>query len=143
MQKTISLPDDEWVGYITKMWALGNQISEDLTKQQMDGSMNDLDRLQAIIDSGKITADLTLDLQTLGIIFGRVFVNEMPDFDWWIVEDEHGKGACLRYKETNLLVYPQTILSKRIEEGENMNVKEFYFDLKQNLEKVIQENFTE
>ncbi|MFL0810106.1 MAG: DUF3806 domain-containing protein [Agarilytica sp.] len=141
MEQLISAPDEEWIGYITKMWALGNQICEDITEQTLDGSIDDLDRLQKIVDSGQIPVEETLDLQTLGIALGRVFVNETPDYDWWVVEDEHGKDACLRYKETNLLVFPQTIISKRIEDGDNVKVKALFLNLQKDLEEARKKNF--
>ena len=98
MEQVILAPDDEWVTYIAKMWLLGSQISEDVTGQKLDGSMQDILRLQTIIDSGKIPVVNTQELQSLGIVFGKVFVNETPDYDWWVVEDEYGKDTCVRYK---------------------------------------------
>jgi hypothetical protein len=98
MEQVILAPDDEWVTYIAKMWLLGSQISEDVTGQKMDGSMEDIHRLQVIIDSEQIPIENTQELQSLGIVFGKVFVNETPEYDWWVVEDKYGKDACVRYK---------------------------------------------
>ena len=142
MEQVILAPDDEWVTYIAKMWLLGSQISEDVTGQEMDGSMQDIHRLQTIIDSGKIPVENTQELQSLGIVFGKVFVNETPDYDWWVVEDEYGKDACVRYKETTLLIFPQTMLSKRIEDGEHVDVAELFTGLREDLERIKNENYS-
>ena len=142
MEQVILAPDDEWVTYIAKMWLLGSQISEDVTGQEMDGSMQDIHRLQTIIDSGKIPVENTQELQSLGIVFGKVFVNETPDYDWWVVEDEYGKDACVRYKETTLLIFPQTMLSKRIEDGEHVDVVELFTGLREDLERIKNENYS-
>lgn len=141
MEQVILAPDEEWLTYIAKMWLLGSQISEDVTGQKMDGSMQDLDRLQNIIDSNQIPVTNTQELQSLGIVFGKVFANETPDYDWWVVEDEYGKDACIRYKETTLLIFPQTMLSKRIEDGEHVDVAELYSRLRQDLEKIKNKNY--
>ncbi|WP_207780250.1 DUF3806 domain-containing protein [Pokkaliibacter plantistimulans] len=141
MEQTILAPDKEWLTYIAKMWLLGSQMSEDITGQKMDGSIQDLERLQTIIDSAQIPVTSTQELQSLGIVFGKVFVNETPDYDWWVIEDEYGKDACVRYKETTLLIFPQTMLSKRIEEGEHVDVPDFFQVLKQDLERVKNENY--
>ena len=141
MEQVILAPDDEWLTYIAKMWLLGSQISEDVTGQVMDGSMQDLDRLQAIIDSGQIPVSNTQELQSLGVILGKVFVNETPHYDWWVIEDEYGKDACVRYKETSLIIFPQTMLSKRIEDGEQVNVKGFFQGLRENLDRIKNENY--
>ena len=142
MEQVLLAPDDEWVTYIAKMWLLGSQISEGITGQKMDGSMQDIYRLQAIIDSRLIPVEKTQELQSLGIVFGKVFVNETPDYDWWVVEDEYGKDACVRYKETTLLIFPQTMLSKRIEDGVKVDVAELFFGLRQDLERIYNENYS-
>ncbi|WP_455211916.1 DUF3806 domain-containing protein [Kaarinaea lacus] len=141
MEQTIQAPDDEWITYIAKMWLLGSQISSDILGVEMDGSLEDLNRLQQIVDSKKIPVSNTQELQSLGIIFGKVFVNETPNYDWWVVEDEYGKDACIRYRETSLIVFPQTIISKRVEDGDKIDVVELYSGLKQDLERIRYENY--
>ncbi|MGI1679210.1 MAG: DUF3806 domain-containing protein [Cellvibrionaceae bacterium] len=141
MEQIISAPDDEWTTYIAKMWLLGNQISKDVLGEEMDGTLADLSRLQKIIDSNDVPASNTQELQSLGIVFGKMFIENTPDYDWWIVEDEYGKDACLRYKETILIIFPQTMISKRVEDGEELDVKEFYNMLKEDLEQIKSENY--
>lgn len=141
MEQIITAPDDEWTTYIAQMWLLGSQISEDVIGQKMDGSMHDIDRLQAIIDSSQVSTENTQELQSLGILLGKVFVNETPNYDWWVIEDEYGKDACVRYKETSLLIFPQTMISKRIEDGEQVNVSELFLGLCQDLERIKNENY--
>ncbi|NVJ67155.1 MAG: DUF3806 domain-containing protein [Gammaproteobacteria bacterium] len=103
--------------------------------------MHDIDRLQAIIDSSQVSTENTQELQSLGILLGKVFVNETPNYDWWVIEDEYGKDACVRYKETSLLIFPQTMISKRIEDGEQVNVSELFLGLCQDLERIKNENY--
>ncbi len=141
MDQVISAPDDEWTTYIAKMWLLGNQISKDILEEEMDGTLADLSRLQKIIDSNGIPASNTQELQSLGIVFGKMFVENTPDYDWWVVEDEYGKDVCLRYKETSLMIFPQTMISKRIEDSEELEITEFYKMLKQDLEQIKSENY--
>lgn len=142
MEQVILAPDEEWTTYIAKMWILGSQISNETIGEEMDGSVGDLKRLQRILDSNKIPSSNTQELQSLGIILGKVFVNDTPHYDWWIVEDEYGKDACIRYKETTLLIFPQTMISKRVEDNEETDVSEFFYDLKEDLERIKSENYT-
>ena len=141
MKHLIHAPDDEWSTYIARMWILGSQISKEIVGEKMDGSTTDLRRLQSIIDSNKIPVINTQKLQSLGIVLGKVFVNNTPDYDWWVVEDEYGKDACVRYKQTSLLIFPQTMISKRVEDGEEIDVSEFYIDLKEDLEQIKNKNY--
>lgn len=141
MEQVISTPDEEWSTYIAKMWLLGNQISKNLLEEEMDGSLEDLNRLQKIIDSQQIPASNTQELQPLGIVFGRTSIENTSCYDWWVVEDEYGQDACIRYKETSLLIFPQTMISKRIEDGEEIDIPTFYMTLKKDLEQIKSENF--
>lgn len=141
MEQVISAPDDEWIDYIARMWLLGSQISEQITGDKMNGSMDDLDRLQTIVDSAQIPIDHSQELESLGIVFGKVFVNATANYDWWVMEDEYGKDVCIRYKETSLLIFPQTMLSKRIEDGAVLNVIDLFNDIRQELDRIKTENF--
>lgn len=141
MEQVISAPDDEWIDYIARMWLLGSQISEQITGDKMNGSMDDLDRLQTIVDSAQIPIDHSQELESLGIVFGKVFVNATANYDWWVMEDEYGKDVCIRYKETSLLIFPQTMLSKRIEDGAVLNVIDLFNDIRQELDRIKNENF--
>lgn len=141
MEQVILVPDEEWVTYIAKMLLLGSQIAKDITGVEMDGSFEDLKRLQQIVDSNQISIDSTQELQSLGIVFGKVFVNETPNYDWWVVEDEYGKDACVRYKETSLLIFPKTMISKRVEDGEEIDIPELFYGLREDLERIKNENY--
>ena len=141
MEQVISAPDDEWIDYIARMWLLGSQISEQITGHKMDASMDDLDRLQTIVDSAQIPIDHSQELESLGIVFGKVFVNATANYDWWVMEDEYGKDVCIRYKETSLLIFPQTMLSKRIEDGAVLNAIDLFNDIRQELDRIKNENF--
>jgi hypothetical protein len=141
MVQIITVPGEEWITYIAKMWVLGSQISKEIIGEEMDGSFTDLERIQRILDSDQIPVTNTQELQSLGIVFGKVFVNETPGYDWWVVEDEYGKDACIRYKETTLLTFPQTIISKHVEDSEKVNIKELYTGLAKRLKTIRKENY--
>lgn len=143
MDQVILAPDDEWITYIAKMRLLGSQIANDVLNEEMDGSLDDLERLQRIIDSQSVPVSNTQELQSLGIVFGKVFVNETPGYDWWVVEDDYSKDACVRFKETTLLVFPQTMLSKRIEDGDKVDVSGLFTELKERLEQIRRESYAD
>lgn len=140
MSQTILPPDDEWLNYIAQLWVLGSQISQAAGGGEMDGSLGDLDRVQAVLDTGELTAEDSQALHALGAVFGRAFIQATPDYDWWVVEDEFGKDACIRYKETSLMIFPLTMISKRVEDGEEVDVRELFDGLREMLVKVRKEH---
>jgi hypothetical protein len=115
------------------------QVIEQALDEDLDGTHQDLELIQRVLDQGLVEPEATYTLQAFGLAFGRVFLNEFPDYDWWMVEDEHGRDPAIRYKETSLLVFPMTMISKRIEDGDPFDVCELFDGLAKQLAELIQE----
>jgi hypothetical protein len=115
------------------------QVVEQALDEDLDGTHQDLELIQRVLDQGLVEPEATYTLQAFGLAFGRVFLNEFPDYDWWMVEDEHGRDPAIRYKETSLLVFPMTMISKRIEDGDPFDVCELFDGLAKQLAELIQE----
>lgn len=60
----------------------------------------------------------------MGIVFGDAFVQEMG-MEWVMVEDEYGTDPAVRLPGTTIIIFPLTMISKRVERGETVDV----FDL--------------
>lgn len=115
------------------------QVIEQALDEDLDGTHQDLELIQRVLDQGLVEPEATYTLQAFGLAFGRVFLNEFPDYDWWMVEDEHGRDPAIRYKETSLLVFPMTMISKRIEDGDPFDVPELFDGLAKQLAELIAE----
>ncbi len=98
-----------------------------------DGSVADLDWVQRALNSGQLSKEDTIDLQSLGALFARVFLNVSSGYSWWIVNDDAGRDPCLRYAESDLLVHPLTIISQRIEQGQVVHLRTLLGELQQQL----------
>lgn len=79
--------------------------------------------LDTILESGWIEPDETWKLQSLGITFGDMLA-QLLDLEWVMVEYDSGRDPALRVPGTSILAYPLTAISKRVERGETVNVKE-------------------
>jgi Domain of unknown function (DUF3806) len=81
----------------------------------------DLPVLQRLIDDQAFTKAQTYELQSLGVALGDVMASELP-LRWMMVTDEFGTDPTLRYKDTTIQVNAPTMISKRIERDEKVNV---------------------
>jgi hypothetical protein len=77
--------------------------------------------LQSILDANWIAPDETWKLQSLGITLGDILEQTMG-LTWVAVEDEYGRDPALRDGDTSILLFPMTMISKRIEDGETVDV---------------------
>ena len=46
--------------------------------------------------------------------------------EWIMVEDANGRDPAVRVPNTTIILYPMTMISKRIERGESVDVFELY-----------------
>ena len=83
----------------------------------------DLPILQRLIDDEAFNKTQTYELQSLGVAFGDVLASELP-LRWVMVTDEFGTDPTLRFKDTTLQINALTMISKRIERNEAVNLSD-------------------
>ncbi len=81
----------------------------------------DLPVLQRLIDDNAFNKTQTYELQSLGVAFGDVLASELP-LRWEMVTDEYGTDPTLRYKDKPVNINALTMISKRVERGEVVNL---------------------
>lgn len=84
-----------------------------------------LGTLRALLNNKVFRPDQTYELQCMGIVLGDTFVLDMG-FHWIMIEDSHGRDPAIRLRETSIILYPLTMISKRIEEGKEVDVFQLY-----------------
>jgi len=77
--------------------------------------------INTILASGWVASHETVKLQSLGVAFGDALAQELG-LRWVTVEDEHGADPALIYDGQQFTVFPLTSISKRIEQGETVDV---------------------
>ncbi len=85
-------------------------------------SKADLSVLQRLLNDGIFQAHQTYELQCLGVAFGDAVVAALP-LRWTMVTDEYGTDPTLRYRETSFHVNALTMISKRVERGEEVDLQ--------------------
>ncbi len=96
-----------------------------------------LGTLRAILAARIHGPQATYELQSLGIVFGDVVVQEMG-FRWIVVEDAYGRDPAIQFRDTSIIAFPLTMLSKRIERGEEVDVFALYNGLAAKLAQLIE-----
>lgn len=138
MSDNIYAPTDDDYTLVVKKLFNAKILCDGLLK----GTLADLPLLQHVVDG--LSAQDTYKLQCLGMAFGQVFVNENQHkgYDWWMYEDEQGRDPCVRYKHTSLIIFPQTMISKRVEDGEFIDVQDLYTGIVNLLEQNVRQHFS-
>ncbi len=121
MEQRVETPTDEDLARIERQreWVRGHfEPASQPLYEEYDQKLRLLD---AIIQNGWIEPSETWKLQSLGITLGDAFVQRCG-FEWVSVEDEYGRDPALRLPGTTIILYPLTMISKRVEKGESVDV---------------------
>jgi hypothetical protein len=94
-------------------------------RKKFETAAGKLGTLRALLEANVFRSDQTYELQSMGIVLGDVFVQDMG-FHWLIVEDEYGRDPAIRYAGTSVILFPLTLIAKRIEAGEKVDVFDLY-----------------
>ena len=100
-------------------------LGDETSKKNYLTPAGKLGTIRAFLQGNVFTADQIYELQCLGIILGDVFVQDLG-MEWVMVEDEYGRDPAVRLPDTTILLYPMTMISKRIERGETVDVFDLY-----------------
>ena len=98
--------------------------------ERLDGKLRLLD---TIISQKWIEPTETWKLQALGITLGDALVQKLG-MEWVTVEDEYGRDPSVCFADTKLMAHPLTMISKRIEDGEEVDVYDLFEKICERLE---------
>jgi hypothetical protein len=95
----------------------GHGISGDKTR--------DLALMQRLLDERLVRNTQTAQLQAMGMVMGNHLAEEL-DLHWVIYEDSLGRSRALRYRDSNVFLFPMTLVSRRVEAGNRVNIDTLY-----------------
>lgn|GEM_PF-1035146 len=81
--------------------------------------------IQALLDANTYNPTQSYELQCLGIVLGDAFVQEFS-MEWVMIEDEYGRDPVVRAPGSTIILYPMTMISKRVEQGKKVDVFEMF-----------------
>lgn len=95
------------------------------SKHLYDTIEGKLTLVETILREKWIEPTETWKLQSLGITFGDALAQKL-NMHWVTVEDEYGRDPALHDSGTTIVLFPLTSISKRIERGEIVDVRQLF-----------------
>jgi hypothetical protein len=117
------LPEDRGNLNRARDWVKGHftDLAED-KYAPIDGKLRVLD---AILSSKWVEPQETEKLRSLGVAFGDAIAQKLL-MEWIVVDDEFGRSAALIWPGTSVICSPITMISKRVEDGEDVDVYDLF-----------------
>ncbi len=111
------------------------------TEHQYETLKGKLNLLNTIISSGWIKPDETVKLQSLGISLGDALVQYLH-MKWMMVEDEYGRDPAIIFEGTSIILFPLTMISKRIENNESVDIYDLFKGICSKVEELKRKEMT-
>lgn len=111
-------------------------LGDENSKQNYITSAGKLGLLRALLEKKVFKPDQTYEFQCMGVILGDAFVQELG-MKWVIVEDQFGRDPAVQYGDSNIILYPLTMISKRNENGEDIDVFDLFNDMAEKVEELL------
>jgi hypothetical protein len=121
----IESPNEQDLLYIEAKRTWVRDHFEPQSRHEYDTLVGKLRLLDTIVSEKWIKPHETVKLQCLGITFGDALVQELG-MRWVTIEDDQGRDPAIELPGTTVVAYPLTMISKRIERGEDVNVLELF-----------------
>jgi len=114
------------LAFMDRQRALLGELAEVELGRRFRGDLEgDLALLQTLLDRRLVRPDQTRELQAMGIVLGDLLSTQY-DLHWIVYEDDVGRSRALRLRDTDVVVFPVTMISRRRAVGDNTPVVDIY-----------------
>ena len=117
----------EWASTTVK-----KTLTKDFTAQEAD-----IEKMQQLIDGGKIQLNQRAAWENIGLAFGAILVNEMDGMDWVTVVEGTKEYPALQFKDSSLLINPAALAWDEVKQHKALNLRKVYDAIKEKVEDVL------
>ena len=96
------------------------------TVEYNENTLENIALLQRLVNDKVIEADDKLTLQSLGVVMGDIYVDQVKSLEWKVYEDDLGKSHAVCVANTKHCIFPMTMLSRRMQVGLQPDVQVVY-----------------
>ena len=127
-QKISALTDADQQRLRDQREVVESYLADDSSRQKYQTIAGKLGTIRAILQESSLKPSQTYELQCLGVVLGDAYVQDMK-MEWIIVEEPHRRDPAIRFPGTSIVLFPLTMISKRVERGETVDVFDLYNEI--------------
>ena len=117
----------DWVSTTIK-----KTLSKDFTSQE-----SDIERLQKLIDGGKLPIDQRPVWENVGLALGTILENEMDGMVWVTVIEGRKEYPALHFQHSSLLINPAALVWDKVKQKQPVRLKDEFESIKQKVEGIL------
>jgi len=112
------------IGMVNEAFEWVSSTVKKKLKKDFTGSKEDIPKLTQLIESGDYNPAQKDSWYSFGITFGVILVNEIDGLEWVTVVENNREFPALQFKQTDLLVYPQSLIRDTIKSGKKVDLQQ-------------------
>ncbi|MGH9753143.1 MAG: DUF3806 domain-containing protein [Blastocatellia bacterium] len=124
-QRISELTDEDTAAMAQQRSLIESYLGNEESRQKYGKPVGKLGLLRALLENKVFSPEQTYELQSMGVVLGDAFARELG-MEWIVVENSDGRTPALRYPNTTIIIYPITMISKRIEAGKEVDVFDIF-----------------
>ena len=101
---------------------------------QLSRTVEDFAVLQRLCDEDAMAQANHGAWVAVGVAFGDALMRHIPGLSWQMTSDQYGAHAVLRFQDTGLSIAAPTMLWKRIERGQGIDIVHLASELRRMVE---------
>lgn len=122
----IMLPAPDDLDFLDAKRAQVRATLSDASADALETPVGRLGTVRALLDAGRVPADNSDGmLLAIGVILGDTFAEDLG-LSWLRVEDRFGIDLAVGTDDGRVLLYPLTMIDKRLQDGETVDVFDLY-----------------
>lgn len=108
-----------------------------MLKKDFTASDEDIVKIQQLMETGQFNPRQKEVWQWFGIAFGTILINEIDGMEWVTVIDGSQEYPALRYKDSDIIVYPMQLIWEKRKDDRICNLREEYELLRNKIEDTL------
>ena len=111
---------------------------ENIPKERYAEPIGKLALLDRMFKEEQVDPQNTDLMHSMGVVLGDVLAEEFG-LEWVAYKDQYGHEMALQVPGKSITLFPKTMISKRVEDGENVHIAGLYQGLKEQLQQIIED----
>lgn len=99
---------------------------------------NDIIQMQRLLDNNIVTGEDAVVLQAMGVVLGELIKSEQG-LSWIIYIDKYGRSRALKIPGQRDVLFPNTMISRRVEAGAKVGIEDVYNKAIEQLNRIRQQ----
>lgn len=99
---------------------------------------SDIRQMQRLLDDKIVSSEDSVILQAMGVVLGELIKSEQG-LSWIIYIDNYGRSRALKIPGQRDVLFPNTMISRRVEAGAEVRIEDIYNKAIEQLNKIRQQ----